>query len=72
MRAKTVTPPLIRSIAYDQEKRLLEIRLHSGAVDCYRGVPPEVHSQLTAAGSPDAYLMRQIRPNYACSRLLTV
>jgi len=46
----------LRSVAYDEEGRILEIAFHGGGVYQYRGVPSRIHVGLMRAASKGRYL----------------
>ena len=72
LNAKTSASTNIRSINYNQDKQLLEIRFHSGATYLYRGVPDDIYRQLAETVAKDEYVARNIKPKYYCSKTLTV
>lgn len=72
MNRKISIPTNIRSITYDQDKLLLEIKFHAGTTYRYHGVPDDIYRQLVETGSKDDYVARSIKPKYYCSKQLTV
>jgi hypothetical protein len=59
----------LRSVGYDEESRILEIELHSGAVYQYYDVPPEVYQELLRAPSLGKYFHANIRNVYQYKRV---
>lgn len=72
MNRRTSVPTNIRSITYDQDNLLLEIKFYSGATYRYRGVPDAIYRQLVETEFKDEYVTRNIKPNYYCNKQLTV
>ena len=69
---KKTTLSNIRSILYQGEKKMLEIRFYSGGTYLYTGVPNDVYRKLEETQEKDEYLVRNIKTKYRCSKLLTV
>ncbi|MBU3078697.1 KTSC domain-containing protein [Sphingomonas sp. XMGL2] len=60
---------VIRSFAYDEPARRLDIEFVSGRVYAYHDVPPAVARAMAASGSRGGYFNRRIRDRYRFTRL---
>lgn len=55
---------IISFLAYDQERRRLQIEFRSGAVRVFVGVPLRIVNALVNAKSPGSYYIDNIRTNF--------
>lgn len=65
MRVATVESTTLAIVAYDEDRKMLQLEFCSRAVYLYFGVPPAVHQALLAAPSKGRYFNRSIRGQYA-------
>ncbi len=54
----------LKSAAYDEKAKILEIAFHNGRLSRYRGVPPEVARRLFAAPNPATFWEDRIAEEY--------
>jgi hypothetical protein len=54
----------VRSIGYDEDEWVLQVRFNNGKLYNYFRVPPREFQALRAAESIGAYLNREIKPYY--------
>jgi len=54
----------IRSIAYDEKSKSLEIIFKNGGHYSYEGVPLETHKALVGADSPGNYFFQRVKTKY--------
>ena len=59
----------LAAVGYDEQRQILEIEFHGGAVYGYRKVPPEVHAALLRAPSKGNYFSEHIRGKYSFERV---
>lgn len=57
----SVSSSALRSVGYDNDRAILEIKFHNGAVYDYYDVPPDVHRGLMSAESHGRYFHQHIR-----------
>lgn len=55
---------IISFLAYDQERRRLQIEFRNGAVRVFTGVPLRIVSALVNAKSPGSFYIDHIRTNF--------
>jgi hypothetical protein len=55
---------IISFLAYDRERRRLQIEFRNGAVRVFTGVPLRIVSALASAESPGSYYIDHIRTNF--------
>ena len=65
MRFATVESTTLAIVAYDEDRKMLQLEFCSRAVYLYFGVPPAVHQALLDAPSKGKYFNRSIRGQYA-------
>jgi hypothetical protein len=61
---RPIESSVLAAVGYDQRRRLLEVKLVSGAVYQYLEVPAREFMALLAADSPGRYYNKSIKPNY--------
>jgi hypothetical protein len=54
----------LKSAAYDDKEKVLEIAFHDGQLKSYRGVPPEIARRLFAAPNPASFWEDRIAEEY--------
>jgi KTSC domain len=59
----------VKSVAWDSETSVLEIRFHNGSLYQYEGVPRETYNLLFTAESIGRYVNELIKPNYAARKV---
>ncbi len=64
MHRRAVESSVLAEVGYDQKRRLLEVKLVSGAVYQYLDVPAREFMALLAAESSGRYYNTSIKPNY--------
>jgi len=64
MHRRPVDSSVIAEVGYDRGTRVLEVKLTSGAVYRYLGVPARDFLGLLAAPSPGRYYNEQIKATY--------
>ena len=69
MKRTRVTSSVIRSVAYDDASRLLEVELNAGHVYRYREVPPFLYEGLLAAKSKGTFFNRKIARRFTYEQL---
>ncbi len=66
---RPIESSVLAEVGYDQKRRLLEVKLVSGAIYQYLDVPAREFMALLAAESRGRYYNTIIKPNYAYRRL---
>ena len=64
MHRRPIESSVLAEVGYDQGRRLLEVKLVSGAVYQYLDVPAREFMALLAADSSGRYYNTNIKPNY--------
>lgn len=64
MRRKRVQSSLVRSVGYDQKKKVLELEFVSGAIYRYADVPEVEYRDWMKAESLGAYVNYHIKDDY--------
>jgi hypothetical protein len=64
MRVVTVESTTFATVAYDEERQLLQVEFSSRAVYLYFGVPATVHQALLGASSKGRYFNQNIRGRF--------
>lgn len=64
MHRQPIESSVLAEVGYDQKRRLLEVKLVSGAVYQYLDVPAREFMALLAADSSGHYYNTTIKPNY--------
>lgn len=59
----------LRSVGYDEDRRVLSVEFHSGSVYEYFGVPGAEHRALMQADSKGRHFNLHIRRSYRCTRV---
>jgi KTSC domain len=73
MERAEVKSSLLRSIAYDAEKKIVEVEFHPrkpgqpGKVYQYADVPLEAWKEWGGAKSLGGHFLKYIKPNYVCT-----
>jgi KTSC domain len=71
MRRKHLESSVIESVAFDEEKNILDVRLHSGRTYRYFMVPKDVYEGLLRAESHGAYFNTNIRNRFPYQEITT-
>jgi hypothetical protein len=66
---RPVESSVLAEVGYDQKRRVLEVKLVSGAVYQYLDVPAREFMALLAAASAGRYYNTNIKPNYEYRQL---
>ncbi len=69
MHRRPVESSVLAEVGYDQKRRVLEVKLVSGAIYQYLDVPAREFMALLAAESPGRYYNTGIKPNYDVRQL---
>lgn len=69
MDRKPVTSSNIKSIGYNEEKKVLEIEFNSGSIYEYSNVPKDAYKSLNNASSKGQYFIKYIKEIFACKRV---
>jgi hypothetical protein len=69
MTRRTVSSSNLASVGYDESSRTLEVEFRSGAVYQYAQVPRTAWRALMTAPSIGSYFNREIRTQYAGSKV---
>ena len=64
MHRRPIESSVLAEVGYDQKRRLLEVKLVSGAVYQYLDVPAREFMALLAADSSGRYYNTNIKPSY--------
>lgn len=67
MRAVQLKSTVIARIAYDDDRRVLDIWFHDSGRYCYFDVPFDVYEGLRTAPSAGRFFAEQIRDRYRCA-----
>jgi KTSC domain len=70
IRRRPVVSTAIRTVGYDERRRMLDIEYAGGAVYRYLGVPRSEYEGLLAADSHGRYVNARIRDRFRHARLL--
>jgi hypothetical protein len=60
---------ILRSVAYDDSTKILEIEFQTGLVYRYSGVPPKVFADLMHADEIGKYFSKKIRPRFPAKQV---
>jgi len=60
---------LLATMAYDNDRAILQLEFRGGTVYQYFQVPRQIHQNLLQADSKGAYFNRHIRNVFCCARL---
>lgn len=69
MYRQPIASSVLAEVGYDQQRRLLEVKLVSGAVYQYLDVPAREFMALLAADSSGRHYNTEIKPNYDCRQV---
>ena len=69
MHRRPVESSVLAEVGYDRKRRVLEVKLVSGAVYQYLDVPAREFMALLAAESSGRYYNSNIKPNYEYRQL---
>ena len=69
MEAIAVDSTSLATIAYDADRKILQIGFRDQKIYQYLSVPSEVHEELLSAPSKGSFFNRQIRGRYAHHRV---
>jgi KTSC domain-containing protein len=69
MAAEPVQPKGIRVVAYDAERRTLDVEFAPAKIYRYFDVPPDVHAWLARVESKGKFINRLVRDKYRYERL---
>jgi lysyl-tRNA synthetase class 2 len=64
MKTIAVDSTTLRTVGYDNERRLLQIEFHNRSIYQYFEVPATVYEELMKAPSKGTYFNRSIRPRF--------
>ncbi len=70
MERKPVTSSNIKSVGYNEVKRILEIEFNNGSIYEYSSVPKEVYDSLINASSKGKYFNVSIKKGFAYRRVM--
>jgi hypothetical protein len=60
---------ILRSVAYDESTKILEIEFQTGLVYRYSGVPPKVYADLMHSDEVGKYFSEKVRPRFAAKQV---
>lgn len=66
----SVKSRILRSVGYDESKKILEIEFTSGLVYQYSGVPPKVYADLMHSGEIGKYYSEKVRPRFQTKQVV--
>jgi hypothetical protein len=66
---QAVKSRILRSVGYDEEKKILEIEFSSGVVYQFLVVPPKVYADLMRSGEIGKYFSEKIRPKFQAKQV---
>jgi hypothetical protein len=61
---------ILRSVGYDDSKKILEIEFHTGLVYQYSGVPPKVYADLMHSVEIGKYFSEKVRPRFQTKQVV--
>jgi hypothetical protein len=61
---------ILRSVAYDDSTKILEIEFQTGLVYRYSGVPPKVYADLMHSEEIGKYFSEKIRPKFPAKKVV--
>jgi hypothetical protein len=70
MRRLPIQSRSLKSLGYDEEKKILEVEFHSGAVYQYTGVTKELLFKLVKAPSRGRFFNEHIREHYPTRKVI--
>ena len=69
MEWKLVDSSMIRSIAFEEDRRVLGIEFHSGGIYYFSDVPKSVHQGIMLASSKGSYFLNTVKGQYTFQRI---
>ncbi len=66
----SVKSRILRSVGYDDSKKILEIEFSSGLVYQYLGVPEKVHADLMHSDEIGKYFSEKVRPKFQTKQVV--
>jgi hypothetical protein len=66
----SVKSRILRSVGYDDSKKILEIEFLTGLVYQYSGVPPKVYANLMHSGEIGKYFSEKVRPIFQTKQVV--
>ena len=70
MERQSVKSRILRSVGYDDSRKILEIEFHTGLVYRYLGVPPKVYANLMQSGEIGKYFSEKVRPKFQTKQVV--
>ena len=67
----SVTSRILRSVGYDEEKKIMEIEFTSGLVYQFLGVPPKIYADLMHSPEIGKYFSEKIRPKFQTKQVIS-
>lgn len=61
---------ILRSVAYDESKKILEIEFQNGLVYQFSGVPAKVYADLVRSEEMGKYFTEKIRPKFHSKQIV--
>jgi len=61
---------ILRSVAYDESKKILEIEFQNGLVYQFSGVPAKVYADLVQSKEMGKYFSEKIRPKFHSKQIV--
>jgi hypothetical protein len=61
---------ILRSLAYDESTKTLEIEFQNGLVYQYTGVPPKIYADLMHSGEIGKYFSEKVRPKFQSKQVV--
>lgn len=59
----------IKSVGYDEKRRVLGVKFHSGAMHLYEGVSKDDHAAFIGAKSKGGHFQQHIRNRFSSTKL---
>lgn len=66
----SVTSRILRSVGYNEEKKIMEIEFTSGLVYQFLGVPPKIYADLMRSAEIGKYFSEKIRPKFQSKQVI--
>ncbi len=66
----SVKSRILRSVGYDDSKKILEIEFQTGLVYQYSGVPPKVYADLMRSDEIGKYFSEKVRPRFQTKQVV--
>ena len=61
---------ILRSVGYDDNRKILEIEFHTGLVYQYSGVPSKVYKDLMHSDEIGKYFSEKVRPRFQTKQVV--